>query len=165
MSDGTQAEGIDRATARHTTQNIRLAGRFFQRVLADPAILDEVPDGATVVLLPDDDPRLAAANLRMADRLIDAGKAVRLQRAGGHHRTRHVRRLSRGLVPRSGAARPGGRPTRPRTTAPCRSSAAEPATRSSSTSSPADGKPSPCPPLAASRAPARYDCGDEAPRE
>ena len=41
---------------------------FLQSILADPSILDEIPEGAAVYLLPDDDPELVEANLNGAER-------------------------------------------------------------------------------------------------
>ena|SRR5688572_4111775 len=65
MSD----EPMSRAAAEHTTKNLALAGRFLREALDDPAILDAILAGSTLVLMPPDDPELAAANLHLAERL------------------------------------------------------------------------------------------------
>ncbi len=65
-----------------TTKNIRLAGRFMREVLADPTLLERTPDGSTLMLLPNDDPDLAAANLDLATRITERGQEVRLQLVG-----------------------------------------------------------------------------------
>lgn len=73
---------FDRATVGQTTANIGLAGDLFQEILTSPDALDEIPDDATLVLLPNDDPGLALRNLAMAGRLANRGQTVYLRRAG-----------------------------------------------------------------------------------
>lgn len=46
-------------------RNITAAFDFAAAILDDPALLDTVPDGATVVFLPDDDPAMLESNLRL----------------------------------------------------------------------------------------------------
>ncbi len=65
-----------------TTKNIRLTGRFMREVLTDPTLLVRTPGGSTLVLLPNDDPDLAAANLDLASRAIEPGREIRLQLVG-----------------------------------------------------------------------------------
>jgi len=82
MSDETRGE--EYADAAQTTANIRLAGRFLREIVDDPAILDTLPDDATVVLLPEGDPDLAGANLNLALRLAERETPnIRLRRVGG----------------------------------------------------------------------------------
>ncbi len=71
---------IDPARVEQTTKNIRLAGRFLREVLADPSVLDRIPDGATVVLMPapGSDPELAKANTALTNRLAEELDEVRL---------------------------------------------------------------------------------------
>jgi hypothetical protein len=47
-------------------RNIKLAFSFMHDILDDPGILDEIPDGVTLVLIPADDPATAEANLEIA---------------------------------------------------------------------------------------------------
>jgi hypothetical protein len=47
------------ASERRITANIGLAGRFIDSIFENPALLDDIPDGASVIFLPDDDRRLA----------------------------------------------------------------------------------------------------------
>jgi hypothetical protein len=37
---------------------------FLHSIVDDPTILDDIPNGSTVVLIPDDDPELAELNLQ-----------------------------------------------------------------------------------------------------
>ncbi len=53
---------------------------FLQSILADPSILDEIPDEASLFLLPDDDPELAEANRRSAERARQRGRPVYVRR-------------------------------------------------------------------------------------
>ena len=78
MSDET----IDRQTAEQTTKNIKLAGRFLREVLANPDLLAQVPQDASVVILPSDDPELAEYNRSLAARLIERGEDVIMIRLG-----------------------------------------------------------------------------------
>ncbi len=70
----------------HAEQDARIARNmewtlaFLQSVLADPSILDEIPDEASVFLLPDDDPELAEANRRGAERARQRGRPVYVRR-------------------------------------------------------------------------------------
>jgi hypothetical protein len=47
-------------------RNLDLVEHFLGQALDDPSMLDTIPDGGTIVLLPADDPELADANLRTA---------------------------------------------------------------------------------------------------
>src|SRR5687768_4030599 len=47
-------------------RNVELTFDFNRAILADPSILDDIPDGATVVLIPSDDPDLAAAEIEQS---------------------------------------------------------------------------------------------------
>ncbi len=80
MTDTTPT--LTPAQIEQTTKNIHLAGRFMREVLADSTLLERTPDGSTLVLLPNDDPDLAAANLDLASRITEQGQEVRLQLVG-----------------------------------------------------------------------------------
>jgi hypothetical protein len=56
---------IDRTTEL-ADRNLRLLHAFNVMVLDDPSIGERLPLGATVVLIPDDDPELADYNLALA---------------------------------------------------------------------------------------------------
>ena len=64
--------GSDAATQEVTDKNLALAFEFMRAHLAD----DEVPDGATLVLLPDDDATQTAANIEIGLAAIRRGKNV-----------------------------------------------------------------------------------------
>jgi Family of unknown function (DUF5647) len=63
---------------RHTTtdRNLALAFTLADAIVDDPSLLDEIPEGATVVLLPDDDRELAEANRALGLQALDAGANV-----------------------------------------------------------------------------------------
>ena len=75
-------DGIDDAKTARIGKNIDLAFRFLDEVIDDPSRLAEIPDGATVVALPPDDPELARENVGKAARLSKGGRVVRLYRVG-----------------------------------------------------------------------------------
>lgn len=81
MSDEAPDRGLGRAA--QVTANIRLAGQFLREAIAEPSILDAIPDGAAVVMLPHDDPDLARANFDLGLVLGDRGREVRWRRVGG----------------------------------------------------------------------------------
>jgi hypothetical protein len=45
-------------------------------ILDDPALLDEIPEGTTLVLIPSDDPAIAEANLEIAMAEVRKGRDV-----------------------------------------------------------------------------------------
>lgn len=68
MSTSTQAEQIER--------NLSLAGAHLRQVVADPSILDGIPDGVTLVFLPADDAKLREANIEMGIDALRRGEDV-----------------------------------------------------------------------------------------
>lgn len=81
---------IDEQTAPPVERNIALAFAFAQAVLADPVLRDRIPDGATVVLLPEDDPALARFNLDLGVRKVLAGEDVYFHHVHARPATRRV---------------------------------------------------------------------------
>lgn len=71
----TQIEA-DAEKQAQISAHMGLFRRFMQMVVADPSIADEVPGGAYVFLLPEDDPELAAVEQAAADKAANAGKLV-----------------------------------------------------------------------------------------
>lgn len=59
-------------------RNLELAGDLLLSRLDDPALLEQVPAGATLVLIPDGDPTLAEHNLALARRVFATGRNVYL---------------------------------------------------------------------------------------
>lgn len=57
-------------------RNVTLSFEFAKSIIDDPAILEEIPDGATLVLLPDDEPELARENLRIGVMAAKRGEDV-----------------------------------------------------------------------------------------
>jgi len=51
-------------------RNLELAGRFLEQMLDHPAMIEGVPDGGVIVLVPDDDSELVDANLQTARKLL-----------------------------------------------------------------------------------------------
>jgi hypothetical protein len=57
-------------------RNIELGFDFTERILADPSLMPNLPNDSLIVLLPDDDPELANANLEGAVRAARNGRNV-----------------------------------------------------------------------------------------
>ena len=57
-------------------KNITLSFEFERYILEHPEILDQIPDGAEVVLLPRDDPELYRINLESARKAQSHGKTA-----------------------------------------------------------------------------------------
>lgn len=78
----TNPHTLNPMTVEMTTRNIRLTGRFLAEVMDDPDILNEIPDDATVVLLPTDDPELAQYNIDLMTTAGMTGGGVIVRRVG-----------------------------------------------------------------------------------
>ena len=76
-----QSTPLDAITAG--TRNAELAFDLLQSQMANPELLNEIPNGATVVLIPQDDPELAEYNFGVARTLVARGKNVFLKRVRG----------------------------------------------------------------------------------
>jgi hypothetical protein len=63
-------------------RNISLSFDFAKAIVDDPTILEEIPDGATLVLLPDDDPELSRENLRLGVEAAERGENVYIRHVG-----------------------------------------------------------------------------------
>jgi len=57
-------------------KNITLSFEFERYILEHPEVLEQIPDGAQVVLLPQDDPELYRINLNAAQKTREAGETV-----------------------------------------------------------------------------------------
>jgi hypothetical protein len=57
-------------------RNLTLSFDLASAIVDDPALLDEIPEGATVIFLPDDDPELATANRAIGLAALDRGEDV-----------------------------------------------------------------------------------------
>jgi hypothetical protein len=66
-------------------QEVDLWVEFTHAIVDDPSILEDVPEGATVVLIPDDDPELAEGNYQ---------RAINAARRGSDVYIRHVTRAT-----------------------------------------------------------------------
>jgi hypothetical protein len=62
------------------TRNAELAFDLLEAQLANPELLHEIPNGTTVVLIPEDDAELAEYNFGVARTLVARGKNVYLKR-------------------------------------------------------------------------------------
>lgn len=60
-------------------KNIAIAFNWLQSVLDDPSILEEFPNHASIVFLPEDDPELCEANLQMAMNSARQGRDMYLK--------------------------------------------------------------------------------------
>jgi len=54
-------------------KNIDLAFAFADAILNDPEMLTRIPDGATIVLIPKDDPEQAAYNIHLGVAAVKRG--------------------------------------------------------------------------------------------
>jgi hypothetical protein len=71
----------ERATAApvvetDTDRVFDLIDDFTQAILVDPSLLDDVPHGATLVLLPDDDPEFVERSIQRGVEAIRHGRDV-----------------------------------------------------------------------------------------
>ncbi len=72
----TDADTRDAATASRVSHNLDLLRRFTLRVFEEPSLLNEIPNGGTLVFIPDDDLELAETNLRGGMRLVREGQNI-----------------------------------------------------------------------------------------
>jgi Family of unknown function (DUF5647) len=77
---------IDPRTAKIVNRNLELTHGFTQAMLDNPELLNDVPNGVHLVLLPEDDPEMFEVNLRIG---LDAA------RRGENVYLRHVTRDGR----------------------------------------------------------------------
>jgi hypothetical protein len=66
----------ERSSHEASARNIDLAFEFIRETLDDPGILDGVRDGVTFVLVPDDEPALAEANIASGIDAVRRGRDV-----------------------------------------------------------------------------------------
>ena len=64
------------------TKSLMLSTEFSLYIVEHPEVADEIPQGAIVVLLPEDDPKLAEYNLEIAEANREPGQPVVLVRIG-----------------------------------------------------------------------------------
>lgn len=76
-------DGLDEATVARIERNIDGAFDFLRSAITDPSMLDQVPKGAQIVLVYDDDPALSEANRRAAAEIVAAGGSVYVHRVKG----------------------------------------------------------------------------------
>ncbi len=66
---------------------LELTGAFMESIAANPAMAPMIPAGATLILMPDNDPELAAHNVSLGIGAIAAGENVyflHIQMTGAH---------------------------------------------------------------------------------
>jgi hypothetical protein len=73
---------LDTVTARMVDRNINLSFDHLRAILDNPDLLEEIPNGATVAYIPDDDAELAQYNLALALFAFARGKNVYLRHVG-----------------------------------------------------------------------------------
>lgn len=71
-----QSARLDRRSA--VRQNLELARKHLRAIVAEPALAERIPNGTTLVLVPDDNPLLAQHNLNLALDAFADGKNVYL---------------------------------------------------------------------------------------
>lgn len=76
---------VDKQTVkRFADRNADLALAHIEAILADTSLLDEIPNGAHLIWLPDDDPGLAAYNRTIGERREREGKTVLYRRVAAN---------------------------------------------------------------------------------
>lgn len=78
---------IDEQTVmRFADRNADFALAHLEAILEDTTLLDEIPNGAHIIWLPDDDPELAAYNRATGERREREGKTVLYKRVPADER-------------------------------------------------------------------------------
>ena len=72
---------MSREDERIITENIKLGFEFARNLVDDPSSLEDIPDGATVVIIPDDDPEVAERNIELALKAVREGADVYIRHA------------------------------------------------------------------------------------
>jgi hypothetical protein len=72
----TTSTEIYKETDTHVKKNLELVRRFTLYHFEDPSLLDDILDGITLSLIPDDDEDLARVNLEMALGVARSGSDV-----------------------------------------------------------------------------------------
>jgi hypothetical protein len=67
-----------------TKANLHLSAEFVKALISHPELFEDIPDNATIVFLPDDDPQLATSNMKIFDKLANGeikagGPVVRMR--------------------------------------------------------------------------------------
>jgi hypothetical protein len=57
-------------------RNLDLLNDFMQVAIKDASLLERIPSGAHLVILPDDDPEMRTINKGVAERMVKRGEAV-----------------------------------------------------------------------------------------
>lgn len=65
-------------------KNIRLSGQVMNYLLANPQMLQGLPDSFDLVILPEDDPDVRLYNMDLLDRLGSVGKPIVFARVKSH---------------------------------------------------------------------------------
>lgn len=61
-------------------KNLGLLNEFLKYSFANPGVLEKIPPGAELIILPLDDPELSAYNRKTAEKILSLGKKVVLAR-------------------------------------------------------------------------------------
>lgn len=69
-------EGRYATVDARVSKSLSLTSEWMQAIFADPTLLDDVPDGATVYLIPDDDPEFAEMVQRNVERARSNGQLM-----------------------------------------------------------------------------------------
>lgn len=70
----------DEERNRRVVKTLDMAQRFLSDIFDDPRLLDAIPEGASVIFIPEDDAETAQRNLAAAERMRRAGKIVHVVR-------------------------------------------------------------------------------------
>lgn len=67
---------VDPASAERVRESLELAKRFVDAVFANPAMIEDIPDGATLVMFDSHDRRSDRSKAEAADKMERAGQIV-----------------------------------------------------------------------------------------
>jgi hypothetical protein len=79
-----QDDRLSEADKAQTRANLGLAGELVKALISHPEPFEDIPDNATIVFLPDDDPQLATSNMKIFDKFANGeinvdGPVVRMR--------------------------------------------------------------------------------------
>lgn len=78
----TERTAVAPPVASDTDRVFDLLDEFTQSAIADPLLLDGIPNGATLVLLPDDDPEFVERSIQRGVDAIRQGRNVYFRHVG-----------------------------------------------------------------------------------
>jgi hypothetical protein len=66
----------DQSTKKRVSKSLELTRRFMHRGFENPEIFESIPDAVVLILIPDNDPDQAAAEIEFGIRAVESGENV-----------------------------------------------------------------------------------------